>query len=234
MIYLFAALAVSGSAAFGQTSDTPPVLDVIFYEDPIASFTKKDGSIAGASVDLMRPLLDKTGVNYRFRILPWVRLYRQALTSDRMAVMHLLRTKDREDQFHWLYKISVQEHILISRNTAKMKALSAAEIVNGPYMAVCEEHAAQCAMLRQFGFSESKIMRLYDMTPGEHANLIATGRFDFMIDNIPSLSSELKVLGIAEERLFEHTKVSESAEYLAASKTLDPRLVEQLKTLQHR
>ena len=213
-----------------RASDDLPVLDVLFYEDVLDSFISEEGKIEGLVVDKVRLFLDQTGIKYKFKLLPWARLYRDLMISDHALGANLLRSPEREDKFHWIYQLSYEEEFLIARNSPEMLNFDMKSLSSGDYIAICDHLSAQCELLEKLGFPDDNILRVYDLSVGKQARMVLRGRVDFMIDN---LNDVLEELGFTHDQFVEVGKVHKTEVHLVAPKSIDPRLLKIL-TSAHR
>ncbi len=73
--------------------DNLPVLKVLVHNNPGKTYLNEDGVVVGNIADEVRQFLDQTGLKYEFKLLPWVRVYREATTKTNSVVVSLLRTR---------------------------------------------------------------------------------------------------------------------------------------------
>ncbi|MBT4522190.1 MAG: transporter substrate-binding domain-containing protein [Halieaceae bacterium] len=237
IVYLFSAtrllassiVLLASTALPALSSDKYPVLDVLVYESLGEAHENEEGEIVGAAVDKVRQFLDKSGLEYTVKQLPWARLYKQVLGSDHTLAVNLLRTVEREDDFHWIYRIRIEEQFLIASNTTAMRAFDRSEIAEGKYTAICDRQSAQCDFLKSLGFPDKNIMRFYGMTTGEQVQMVLSGRIDFVIDGIDSLTRDIQDLNIEADELIQVMSVHRTGVYLVASKSIDPQVLNILR-----
>ena len=201
---------------------------VMFYHDPIRSYMNEQGHLVGASVDTARTYLGSKSIAYEMELLPWARLIRKSQSDHHTLISYLLRTKERENQFHWLYKVAENTHHLVAKNSFDVSKFSLSRVRAGDYLAACEEKSGQCEMLREIGFPNSNILELYDRTSGHMANLVLKGRVDFVAESLVEIAPELKKMHIDLDNFIEVYEISTLEGYIAAPITIDSQILKLL------
>ncbi len=220
---LFLLLSFECNISFAEDADLP-ILNVLADEESIFSYRNDKGEIVGENIEKIRAFLDGTGIKYHLDLMPWQRILRVASSTTNTLIVSIIRTEVREDNFYWLYQLSTFDDHLITRNTPEMKDITSEKILSGNYKAICSKDAIQCQFLEDFGFPQSRILRISGLTDGEVATMVLRGRADFMIDTMEDLEKEFKAKGLDVNRLYKYFKIHSSSAYLAGPKHLDPRL----------
>ncbi|WDP92236.1 MAG: transporter substrate-binding domain-containing protein [Desulfobacter sp.] len=70
------------------------------------SFTDSSGRLTGISVDVVREIQRRIGNTDPIRKYPWARTYRNALKQPNVVAFTATRTKERENKFHWITRIT--------------------------------------------------------------------------------------------------------------------------------
>lgn len=76
---------------------------------PYNFFNLKIGTLDGSAVILVRTLMERAGVPYTMKLLPWRRAYRQAMNTANTCVFVTNRTPDREALFQWIGPVTQSE-----------------------------------------------------------------------------------------------------------------------------
>jgi hypothetical protein len=148
-----------------------------------------------------------------------------------VLLVGLARTDEREDAYYWLSELATIHMQLITRNDLDLKNLTKQEIIEGDYSAACVASSLQCELLQQFGFADDKILRMYDASSGIYAQLLLRNRADFVIAEMDGVEAELSALGERSDALVPIFHIWDGKTYIAAPKTLDPKVFEILRSL---
>ncbi len=62
----------------------------------------ENGEMKGSAYKIAKDVLEHAGVSYKYRILPWARVYNRGLKEKNYLIGCLGRTPKREDMFHWV------------------------------------------------------------------------------------------------------------------------------------
>lgn len=211
--------------SFGKAEEEPPLpkLTVFTYESPFI-FEDEKGQLTGEYTEKVRAFLNSKGLAYEFVVVPFTRGFRDVQRNDHSLIFSLYRSLEREDQFHWLYKLSTGSgNYLVTRNDASLINLSHDEIISGDYMAICESTSWHCGALVEYGFSQQNILTVSGVDTEGMLNLIFRSRADFYIEDLITVSKDVEKLGKGMSDIKIIVKISENNGYLAAPKNLDSR-----------
>jgi len=87
------------------------VYNVVSSNNP--DWTIHNGKIIGDSANVLRLIMDDTGLAYRFDSWPWARAYKAALTQPNVLLSQLGRNPQRENLFHWIGPTSKPSYVNI-------------------------------------------------------------------------------------------------------------------------
>jgi polar amino acid transport system substrate-binding protein len=76
----------------------------------------------GALVELVETMMQRMGRAQQVRFVPWARAVAMAQTGERIAILPLSRTPEREAKFRWLVKLYPVRFVFITRDDAKRPA----------------------------------------------------------------------------------------------------------------
>lgn len=101
-----AILLVSVCALVSHAQEPKPTMKV--YTNPLPFFSEKDeeGNPAGYSIELARLVTEKAGYRADIEALPWARILLTADSQLQALILGLVRTPEREDDYHWITPIS--------------------------------------------------------------------------------------------------------------------------------
>lgn len=88
------------------------VINVV-TEDEFPIQYLENHQLVGPASNVVRLLLEKAGYEYSPRVLPWSRAYKEAKTIPNTIIFSMVRTHQRENQFHWLGEIKNIRYVLI-------------------------------------------------------------------------------------------------------------------------
>ncbi len=85
-----------------------PLPTVKVYTNPLPFFSEKDqqGNLGGYSVELARLVTQKAGYQADIEALPWARILLTADSQLQALILGLVRTPEREDDYHWITPIT--------------------------------------------------------------------------------------------------------------------------------
>ena len=63
---------------------------------------QEDGKIKGVSTDIVRKVLDNSGIDYTIHVYPWARAYNMALNKKNVLIYTIIRIPQREKLFKWV------------------------------------------------------------------------------------------------------------------------------------
>ncbi|WP_404463961.1 transporter substrate-binding domain-containing protein [Vreelandella aquamarina] len=86
-----------------------PALTINTEEYPPFNYQDAQGVVAGIATQQLRNALHHAGIEANFRILPWARAYTEAKLRDHHCVYSTTRTAEREQQFHWVGPLVINE-----------------------------------------------------------------------------------------------------------------------------
>lgn len=89
-LLLFMSTASAGSLIF-NTEEYPPF-----------NFTDADGNIDGVSTQVVREIIERSGLDVEIRLLPWTRAYTEALHQTDTCVFSTTHTEARDPLFQWV------------------------------------------------------------------------------------------------------------------------------------
>ncbi|TNE66665.1 MAG: transporter substrate-binding domain-containing protein [Alphaproteobacteria bacterium] len=98
----FLVSALWGGPASVANTDWPELTLLTSENPPFTYGALQDGVPAGASVDLMRKMMQDGKVPYSLTLMPWNRAYQHALEDANTCLFVTNRLPDREDKFRWV------------------------------------------------------------------------------------------------------------------------------------
>jgi polar amino acid transport system substrate-binding protein len=86
------------------------VLPTTVYSDNVIIVTEnyppysyeQEGEITGISTDIVKCIMDESGLEYKIEVLPWARAYEMALNKDDVLIYSIMRIPEHETLFNWI------------------------------------------------------------------------------------------------------------------------------------
>jgi polar amino acid transport system substrate-binding protein len=183
---LLAALLSASGAAFGEA---PPALHLT--TEISAPYSMREGErVIGIGTDMVREILDRSGVAYSIDVLPWKRAYTEALERPDGCVFSTTRTPEREPLFKWIGPIGDAEWVLMARADRKLNLQTLDDA--RPYRIGTYNGDARDVYLRERGFH-------VDPAPNDITNprKLMLGRIDLWAASTRHSGPTLNRLGYA-------------------------------------
>lgn len=221
------------SVAQDHIENPPP--DVIIYMNdfPPYAYINENQMVEGPWVEKISDYLDQTNLSYQIDIVPWQRAYLEATTKDNVLIAHLDRTTEREAQFHWLVPVTSLTYSLIAHTNSEFIGQTLDEILASYGTVICSKGTAHCNILRSVGFPEGQILEFATYDAAHFHSLIAEKRVDFMLEDFEAMQQQLEKLGIYSTSIIDLFPISTITSYLAASKNINPAILEQLHEVEN-
>jgi len=182
---LAALLSVSCAASAGA----PAQLHLV--TEASAPYSMREGPrVIGIATDILREVLERSGITYTVDLLPWKRAYTEALERRDGCVYSTTRTPEREPLFKWIGPIGEAEWVLMARADRKL-ALQTLDDAR-PYRIGTYNGDARDVYLRERGFH-------VDPAPNDLTNprKLMLGRIDLWAASTRRSESTLDRLGFA-------------------------------------
>lgn len=182
---LAALLSISGAAY----ADAPLTLQLM--TEMSAPYSMREGGrVVGISTDMVREILERSGVAYSIDVLPWKRAYTQALERQDGCVYSTTRTPEREPLFKWIGPIGEADWVLMARADRKLNPQTLDDA--RPYRIGTYNGDARDVYLRERGFH-------VDPAPNDLTNprKLMLGRIDLWAASTRRSGSLLARLGYA-------------------------------------
>lgn len=161
--------------------------------------------------------------------MPWARAFATAKHNPNTLILSMIRTPEREADFHWLIKVSQTARVFISLASKPENYVDDIEQAKNKLIAVVLGSAAHNELISD-GFSEQK--NLYIVSSDEQMiNLLANGRIDLVYTDPNNVLKHLKSSGNANIAI-RHNKIvskDQRISYIALNKNTDIAIVQQLQ-----
>jgi ABC-type amino acid transport substrate-binding protein len=155
-----------------------PKLHIVTEHFPPFQIKHAD-SLDGWAVQRVQALLAHADLSSEIEVLPWPRAYKIATTRPNTLIFSLLKTEERQPQFHWIAPLCPMH---IGFYTSESRADINATTIDGlkPYVIGVERGQANQHYLEKHGFIVDKNLVLVQHKDVLH-QMLALGRVDVML-----------------------------------------------------
>ncbi len=187
---------------------------------------KVGGKPAGATVEIVSKLFERTGLDYNLRIVPWKRAYVTTLEEKNTCIFPVQRSQEREVKFHWVSPIVITQTGFYTRNDFD-KNLSTLNDVEGLKIGSYKGSAA-AEYLNSQGYKTSLITR-----DAPNIQKLKAGRIDVWAADTLTAVHMMKERGIKDvkESLVYFTTLRALACNLSTSSDTIDKLTVELKKM---
>lgn len=205
-------------------------LRVVTEDLPPFQVVENNKVVGGTSYFLVKQILERAGLNTTIEILPWARAYETALHDENVLIFTLVKTVERANNFHWLYKIDSIGYCYYGlKDNASLVTLNKAKLLDVTVSAVRGSFEAN--RLVASGFIESKNLVL-TVTYKEAWDLVRLGRVDVTYASDFHAKNILNQINPSEPQFVQILKSDVKQDlYLAAGKNIAPDLLSKLQTI---
>ena len=222
--FLFVGLSIGVFAKDNKAQD----LLVVASEHPLLQY-QENGENKGPTIEILNGLLKETPLRSRVSFMPWARAFATVKHNPNTLILSMIRTPDREPNFHWLIKVSQSARVFISLASKPENYVDNFEQAKNRLIAVRLGSAAQKELLSH-GFSEHN--NLYIVSSDEQMiHLLANGRIDLVYTDPNNVLKHLESSGNANIAI-SHKKIvpkDQRISYIALNKNTDIAIVQQLQ-----
>lgn len=213
------------------TGGTPAQADNLIFlteENPPFNHTKS-GVISGVATDVLLRMTALTHIHLKrdeIQVVPWARGYQKLQDSSNVILYSMARTHDREKLFQWIGPIMKVKGVLIARKSAKIKINNIIADTHIHTIGTLRESASEHVLISK-GVPGYTMQRLHDLKL--NVRKLMTGRVDMVAMTETAFRYHAKELGYDPD-LFEVVfTLMEGDFYYAASKDIDPAIVNSLQ-----
>lgn len=202
--------------------------DMVVFTENYGNFNSADenGWVVGPAADLIRQVMDESGLEYEIKLVPWNRAYTLATKLDNALVYAMLRQSEREAKFHWLVPVFETPLYLYGRPD-ETRPITVEALRQGQYTAACMLGDASCLILHDLGMPKNKIFEVANSHRGE-TKVVASGRADvFIAQELHHIEDDKLVMDPDFKKLEKLPNVQRF--YLAAGKQVRPEFVEAIQ-----
>ena len=195
-------------------------LTVISEDNPPFNFIK-DGVFTGSSTEVVREIMRRLGLPAEIQVLTWARAYQLALTQPNVVLFSTVRTKEREDLFHWVGPIYKARFGFYARRGSGPYLTCLADAKKVGAIATYKDDVRE-QLLKSQGFTNLDSSK----SPASNLKKLLAGRVDLWLYSNLGVPSVARQLGIDPAEVELVLPFKENYSYIAVSKGTPRVMVE--------
>lgn len=189
--------------------------------------SKSTGNMEGPAAELVEKVINTAGIEFKTKVLPWARAYKEAEETVNTLIYSIVRTPERDSKFHWLGVLSKPQYCLYAMKTANVSPAVDISLFKNQRVATIL-NSASFFTLKKEGFHF-----LVPLTSAEQAfGMLTKNRVDFITANKKTFQSICANYSDECENIVEIAPIEmpeSSFLYFAINKESDPRIVSLLQ-----
>jgi polar amino acid transport system substrate-binding protein len=156
---------------------------IVYTEDypPFNFVDPNSGHIVGYATEKVRSVLEKAGLEYEIRMLPWKRAIRSVKSNENALIYTLVRTPVRESMYRWLVPIAPADFYVFMR-ADDLRVPTYEALRAGDYTASCVAQDITCDLLIALGIPPENITAVPNDQTGDFS-LTMAGRTDIFLSD---------------------------------------------------
>lgn len=212
------------STSQAQPVQTPAAAsDVVFVAEDIAPyhFSNEQARPDGALVMLASEVARQCRMQSRFELLPWSRGFMRSKEDADVVMVSLLRTPEREADFHWIGRVFKTEAYFVKLKARTDISVNSIEQARQYVAATIRGYGSE-KWLRAHGFDEEQGNLAVSVNSRQLWGLLFWQRADLVLTNTLAMYSEVLADGYQPallERVFEVTDMPTELYFATGLKT---------------
>jgi polar amino acid transport system substrate-binding protein len=189
----------------------------------------ENGESKGPSIDILQAILKEAQLDAKIEFMPWVRAFATASNNPNTLILSMIKTPERQDDFHWLIKVSNLTRVFISLTSKPENYVDNMKHAKQKLIAIVKDSAGYNE-LTSHGFSEQK--NLYVVPEGKlEVTLLENGRVDLVYGDPVNIKNVLNKREKSDVAISykEIGPENQRSSYIAISKTTDIKIVNRLQ-----
>lgn len=222
--FLFISLSICSFAKEGIATD----LLAVANDNHLLQY-RENGENKGPTIEILNAVLKEAQLKTSVYFMPWARAFATAKNNPNTLILSMIRTPDREADFHWIIKVSQLARVFISLESKPENHVDNREQAKKKLIAVVLNSAAHNE-LKSYGFSEQDNLYIVS-NGGQMVNLLVNGRVDLVYADPNDVLNNLNISGKAKVaiRYKKITAQNQRTSYIALNKNTDEKIVTQLQ-----
>jgi polar amino acid transport system substrate-binding protein len=180
----------------------------------------KDGQVSGYVTDIVRHILRRTGETSRIELVTWARGYKEALQKPNVALYTTIRSKARENLFHWVGPIAQRKMVFFAKKGSGIKIASLDDAKKVKSIGTYKDDIKE-QFLKKAGFGNLESVMNDETNPKK----LVHGRIDLWASAEDTGLLKAQAAGVNPADLEVVFTVKEDGLYIALSKQTDLSVV---------
>lgn len=213
------------SILVGQITVAEKLMIVTEEGYPLNYTENGDTKVKGFSVDLVKAVMDNTGLDYEIKIKPWARAFQETITNNNTLIFSIGRLAEREDQFVWLGELITVTNKIYALTERNLKKVDSVEKLKGEKIAVSRRG------MNHFYLKKLNFENLVYINSNKHAyELMKRNRLDYYASSVLGMMLFVKKNNLALDVVESIVELEGATPtlYLAGNKNLDKSIVEKI------
>ncbi|MEP1868481.1 MAG: transporter substrate-binding domain-containing protein [Paraglaciecola sp.] len=189
----------------------------------------ENGENKGPSIGILQAVLKEAQLDATVKFMPWVRAFSTAKNNPNTLILSMIRTPEREADFHWIIQVSNLSRVFISLASKPENYVDNMQQAKHKLVATIVDSASYNELISH-GFSEQE--NLYRVPDSEvMVTLLESGKVDLLYAEPNSIKHILERRGKNNVALSyeEIESKNELTSYIAISKSTDIEIVKRLQ-----
>jgi len=213
-----------GSAFVVASENT---IQIVTEEGFPLNYLAEDGhTIIGYGTELVRAVMDDTGLKYHITVKPWTRAFREASTDKNTLIYSIGRIPDRESNFIWLGKIITVKNKIYGLNHGRdTEKITLGQLKNSNISVA--KHSLNYDYLTTLHFKNLIFVNSYEQT----FELLQRKRIEYFTSSVLGLHQFLKKNNLKTDDIIPVMSLHSSNPtlYLAANVDTDEEIVRKIQ-----
>ncbi|MEP0176879.1 MAG: transporter substrate-binding domain-containing protein [Paraglaciecola sp.] len=189
----------------------------------------ENGENKGPSIGILQAVLKEAQLDATVKFMPWVRAFSTAKNNPNTLILSMIRTPEREADFHWIIQVSNLSRVFISLASKPENYVDNMQQAKHKLVATIVDSASYNELISH-GFSEQE--NLYRVPDSEvMVTLLESGKVDLLYAEPNSIKHILKRRGKNNIALSyeEIESKNDLTSYIAISQSTDIEIVKRLQ-----
>ncbi len=185
--------------------------------------------VEGLTTDIVRQIFDKAGIEAEIKIYPWARALQLVKSKPNTFIYSLIRSPDREREFHWVGEIIAFELEFLAIDDPSKPQINKLADAKHIRLGVLRNDYTHNLLINN-GFKENEDFQLFSNLP-QLLHLLYAKKIDSFIADLRLTQQMANSLGLAPNKLISiHALPNQKVPvYLAANKDSDYSLIQKLQ-----
>ena len=203
-------------------------LKVVAAEHKLLQY-QQNGNLKGPSAEIFKLLIKYAKLEQGVEFYPWSRAYNIAENRPNTVIFSMVRTKEREDKFTWLIKVSGLVRAFISKKSIPQNYVNSIEQAKTKSVVAVRDSYSHNSLIKN-GFSENK--NLYLVASIEEAiSLFEQNKVELIYTDPNVVKNYYLALKRKADNLIHYVLLPETRRdgYIAINKNSDSILIKKLQ-----